>query len=157
MSGDQWTAEELQKMRDSLANPFDPCEKLKSAIARTSENEMKGYDEWKGTDSEGERREAESEALAQRIAAIIADPSKLEAADADACLGMDDGIVFAMFTLLADANDSGLIDRLACGDPIHVLPVRLQDVFARLARAANQIGLMRAKAVSDAAEDEGDD
>lgn len=147
------SAEEYRRLLDSINNPFDPCAKLKSAIARTSENKMKGYDEWKCTDSDGERMEEREAAFYRRRNAILADPERMADIDLDVSQKFG-GEVAEMFSALADASDSGLIEVLSCGGSAEHMPPESSWVFSTLAKLADRMAALRGKAVSDAAEDE---
>lgn len=153
------SAEEYRRLLDSINKPFDPCAKLKSAIARTSENNMKGYDEWKCTDSDGERMEEKEAAFYRRRQAIHDNYSRMEELDLDVSNKFDSEVL-EMFWVLANASETGLISRLAGGASVpdtwstqHDTCAQ-QEAFAALAKLADRMAALRAKAVSDAAEDD---
>lgn len=150
------SAEETRRLIEAWNAPFELCAKIKTTIDRFVENDMNGYDNWKCADSDGERREAEAEAFEQRKSAILSDPIKAEAVDVSAAGKLSDETIVDMLSLYADMEDDFLVGALADGFCVQDMGARLQDVFARVARMSSWASALRAKAVSDAAEDDSD-
>lgn len=92
-------------------------------------------------DERAEELEREIPKDAKRLAEIDRDASELLAGEQ----------YERLFSVMADAEDSGLVAKLAEGEPLTSLPQAQLDVFARLVRLAKEIAAEREKAVREAA------
>lgn len=106
---------------------------------------LPGYDHWKTTDFDGEARDAQAEAARTEL---LADGDRLAALDLTTSETLDGDDYTALFVVLADASESGLIARLAEGTPADRTNARQLDTFARLARLADRMAAQRQAAIA---------
>ena len=79
------------------------------------------------------------------------DAKQLAAIDCCASEQLDSAQYESLFAVLADAEDSGLVHRLASGDPLTALQAKHLDVFARVARIAKDMAAAREAGLTEAA------
>lgn len=114
---------------------------------------MNARDEFFCTDTEGERREADGEALERLMADILSDDQRMRDIDLEVTNKFD-GEVVDHFSILCDIRDSGLIQTLAYGGTVESASSLAQEAFARLAKFAEQASDLRAAALLSTAESE---
>ena len=84
--------------------------------------------------------------------ALLADADRLKELDVIASEELDGDTYTAMFVTLANASDSGLIQRLAEGDAVGFCFAGQVDAFARLAKLADSLAAVRKAAIKAAIE-----
>jgi hypothetical protein len=88
------------------------------------------------------------------MSAQLRESLDLTGIDNDASETLDAATYEAMFSTLADLADSGLLTRLSFGGSLSDAPALHLDTYARLARLADDLSVVRAKAVRVAANDQ---